>query len=138
MALIRRLPVWGALFVGGLLFAVSHFDCRCADSAGAGRGLGWVVWRTGSIFPAMLLHGFYDGMQLAYSAYMLLHGDSPDTSVAINPLAQPGDRMLFGLGVVLLVGGWMLIRRHPATQHLGPMIPLTAMGGVDITSKTSI
>ena len=74
-ALIRRLPVWMALVFGGLLFAAMHMDLGGMPArTGLGIVLGWIVWRTGSIWPAMLMHAVFDGTQLAWLANAGMRG----------------------------------------------------------------
>jgi sodium transport system permease protein len=97
-ALIRRMPVWLALAIGGLLFAAAHMDLPGLPARmGLGIVLGWIVWRTGAIWPAMLMHAVYDGTQLAWMA----HAPSSASS-------EPGIELKWvAVGFVLTVLGIM-------------------------------
>jgi sodium transport system permease protein len=107
-ALIRRLPVWAALATGGLLFAAAHLDLPGLPIRMlAGMMLGWIVWRTGSIFPAMLMHALYDGGSLGWGTYQLLHG----VDFMTNPLTNPAGWIRLLVGIALLLAGFTLIRR---------------------------
>lgn len=56
-ALLERLPTWGALIGQALLFAVIHLDLvRLPYLIVLGLVLGYLVKRTSSLLPAVLLH----------------------------------------------------------------------------------
>ncbi|HUB25264.1 MAG TPA: ABC transporter permease subunit/CPBP intramembrane protease [Tepidisphaeraceae bacterium] len=96
-ALLRRLPVGMALTCGGLLFAAIHMDLPGMPArTGLGIVLGWIVWRSGAIWPAMLMHAVYDGVQLAWVARA--QDVTPDTG---------GDWKWVVAGVVLCAAGIM-------------------------------
>jgi sodium transport system permease protein len=99
-ALLRRLPVGMALTFGGLLFAAMHMDLPGFPArTGLGIVLGWIVWRSGAIWPAMLMHAVYDGVQLAWAA----HAD--------NLSAEPGiDWRWVAAGVALCAIGYAAIK----------------------------
>jgi sodium transport system permease protein len=103
-ALVRRLPIGAALTAGGLLFAAAHMDMSGLPLRTIlGILLGWIVWRGGSIFPAMLLHAAYDGVSVGWAAHQLVNGTESD-HIPIVWLAA---------GVVISVAGWLLIRSVP-------------------------
>ncbi len=108
-ALVRRLPVRLALFIGGFLFAAAHMDISGLPvRLVLGVLLGWTVWHTGSIFPAMLLHATIDTTNTAVAAHQLVTSSaSADLS---NPLGTNMDRLVFLLGIILTLAGWLLIR----------------------------
>jgi sodium transport system permease protein len=100
-ALVRRLPIVLALFTGGFLFAAAHMDLSgMPERTILGILLGWIVWRGGSIIPAMILHGVYDGVSLAWAAHAMRHGISDET-------VSTG---MLWLGVAASVVGWVLMR----------------------------
>src|SRR5439155_19795977 len=67
--LLRRLPAWFALGLGAMLFALAHLDLHGLPLRFLlGLILGFIVFRTGSIFPAMVLHAVYDSFQIALAA----------------------------------------------------------------------
>jgi|GEM_PF-1355986 len=103
-ALIKRLPVWMALGTGGLLFAAAHLDLSGLPARWLlGILLGWIVWKTHSIFPAMIVHATYDAVTL--------HGDAPVLTGAVSP--ESVGAVPWGwvaAGVVASVAGWMLLR----------------------------
>jgi sodium transport system permease protein len=100
-ALVRRLPIGAALTAGGLLFAAAHMDLSGLPLRTIlGIILGWIVWRGGSIFPAMLLHAAYDGVSVAWAAHQIVHGTESD-QISGGILAA---------GIVTTLAGWLLIR----------------------------
>src|SRR5438067_1066873 len=65
VALLRRLPVKAAIIVAATLFSAAHMDVHGFPlRLLLGVILGYVVWRGGSIFPAMVLHAAYDATVL--------------------------------------------------------------------------
>lgn len=111
VAFVRRLPIGLALAIVGLMFAAAHMDLPGLPVRFAlGVLLGWVVWRSGSIFPAMLLHAIYDGSQVAWAAYLALH---PGRFDFLSPTAAAVGSFWIALGVgsLMSVIGWLLISR---------------------------
>ena len=112
-ALIRRLPLWAALSTGGLLFAAAHLDMAGLPVRMlAGIILGWLVFRTGSIFPAMLMHALYDGGSLGWGTYQLLRG----VDFMTKPLEDPAGWIRLIVGIALLLAGFTMIRRSGAAK----------------------
>jgi hypothetical protein len=109
-ALIRRMPVWVALAIGGLLFAAAHMDLPGLPARmGLGIVLGWIVWRTGAIWPAMLMHAVYDGTQLAWMAH-----------VPSSASSEPGIELKWlAVGAVLTVLGIMATKVAKPRQTSG-------------------
>lgn len=71
-AMLRRIPPWAAIGFTAFLFGAAHLDLHGMPLRTAlGILLGWVVWRSGSIFPAMLLHGFYDAAALTLGWWII-------------------------------------------------------------------
>jgi ABC-type Na+ efflux pump permease subunit/membrane protease YdiL (CAAX protease family) len=102
-ALVRRFSIWPALIVGGLLFAAAHVDLPGLPARMIlGIVLGWIVWRGGSIFPAMIMHGVYDAVSVGWSAHLLKLGLA-ESSFSTRTVI---------VGAVASVVGWMLIRRQ--------------------------
>lgn len=112
----RMHPVAVVLLVG-FLFGVFHLSIhRFAPTALLGVVLTWIVWRTGSIFPGMLVHMLVNGTSI-----LLATGYFPEgvvkalrlETVEVDGVWWP---VLTG-GVVLLVGGagvleWTRRRTH--------------------------
>jgi membrane protease YdiL (CAAX protease family) len=70
--LLRRLPIWPAVIVTAILFAAAHLDLYGLPiRAFLGVVLGWLVVRTGSIFPAMAMHAAFDITQLLHTSYVI-------------------------------------------------------------------
>lgn len=115
-ALVRRLPAWLALGIGGFLFAAAHLDLQGLPYRTLlGVILGWLVLRGGSIFPAMLMHAVIDGTQLALLAGAL-HSAGPAGVGNELQIAARANRLLAGppalaIGAVLLLLGFGLCRR---------------------------
>jgi sodium transport system permease protein len=65
-AFVRRLPHWAAIVLVGVLFGAVHMDLPGLPvRAALGVLLGWIAWRTASIYPAMLAHGLFDSTSIA-------------------------------------------------------------------------
>ncbi len=116
-ALMRKTRPWTAIMVTALIFAAAHLDLHGLPIRFAlGIGLGWVVWRTGSIVPAILFHGLYDAVTLGMAAWDLrrygLGGTSPmfDAVVAAR----------VAVGAVIAAGGIWLISRLPRPDAREP------------------
>ncbi len=59
----RRLGKWPAILITGLLFGLAHASIyRLLPTMALGVILGWMVWRTGSIVPAMISHALNNGL----------------------------------------------------------------------------
>ena len=78
--------------------------------------LGYVVWRGGSIFPAMLLHALYNASTLTYG-YLKSKSAAPGNAIDEISFVKFNAEtfVLLGVGTVLLmIGGWLLSRRFKA------------------------
>jgi sodium transport system permease protein len=106
-ALLRRLPVGFALALGALLFALAHMDVSgMLFRTILGFILGWMVWRGGSLFPAMLMHMTVDSTQMALLAWRLPHGDLAAQEIWLQKtLAGPP---ALAIAAVMLGVGWWL------------------------------
>ena len=57
----ERIHIWGAIIITSLGFAIYHFDpWGLPEYAVIGIFFGWLVVRTGSIFPAMIAHASFN------------------------------------------------------------------------------
>jgi membrane protease YdiL (CAAX protease family) len=128
-ALVRRLPARAALLIAAALFAGAHMQAHGFPIRTLlGLVLGYVVWRGGSIFPAMLLHGVYDMAQLGRLAwYIHTEGSAETARLAADTAATPltADFWLqLAVGVALLVaGGWLLRRAWRRSETAGGSSP---------------
>ena len=75
-ALINKTTVRRAILISAVLFGVFHVVVtsalaleRFVPSTCMGIVLGWVCWRTGSIFPGMLLHACHNGLLVTVGYY---------------------------------------------------------------------
>jgi ABC-2 type transport system permease protein/sodium transport system permease protein len=71
-ALRGRIPAWAAILITAGVFGLFHASAggiiaveRVASSTLLGIVLGCVCWRTGSVFPGMLLHALHNGMMVS-------------------------------------------------------------------------
>jgi sodium transport system permease protein len=71
-----RLPGWAAIAATGILFGLFHVfvsggpgGVRLLPSTLLGLVLGWICWRTKSIFPGILLHATHNGLLLLVGRY---------------------------------------------------------------------
>ncbi len=65
-----RTAILGSAVLFGLFHFVSWFD-RLVPSTLMGLVLGWVCWRTGSVWPGMLLHAVYDAAAALLAYYRI-------------------------------------------------------------------
>jgi sodium transport system permease protein len=123
-ALLRKLPAWLALLVGAFLFAFAHLDTHGLPlRLLLGLVLGYVVWHTGSIYPAIVLHGIYDATQIGLLWWTIrTQGVAKTVEQVSNPAATRFDTTFlvqFAVGcVLLLVGGWLLLRKKHSQDEL--------------------
>jgi membrane protease YdiL (CAAX protease family) len=108
-ALLRRTRPWIAISITAFLFAGAHLDLfGMPIRFGLGMLLGWVVWRGGSIWPAMLLHGLYDATALAVVA---LETRAKRGAPSIDPQSfTRTDVVMLVTGAVLIAAAVGLIR----------------------------
>lgn len=71
-ALRGRMPAWLAIGISAVLFGFFHLSVggliateRVLSSTLLGVVLGWLCWRTGSIFPGIVLHALHNGLMLS-------------------------------------------------------------------------
>ena len=71
-ALRGKMPAWGAIVLTGAIFGLFHASVggliaveRILSSTLLGLVLGWVCWRTGSVFPGMLIHVLHNGLMVS-------------------------------------------------------------------------
>jgi membrane protease YdiL (CAAX protease family) len=117
--LLSRWSPWLAIPVTAALFALSHGNLpqMCVTFV-VGLWLGVLAWRTGSIWPGMLCHAFWNGgVQLG--AFAMLLGLVPATL----PLA-----VLVPAGVLIagcfLVACWVLARRPDGMSASPAAVPM--------------
>ncbi len=110
-SLMRKNPPWRAIIITAVIFAAAHLDLHgLALRAALGVFLGWSVWRTGSIFPAMLLHGAYDAASVGLAAWQVHYQPDNTQPPLMNAWVAGG----LALGIVLALTGWRLIRQPSA------------------------
>ncbi len=65
--LMTAIKPWRALVLASFLFAVMHFSIISLPYLFAvGMLLGWVKWKTGSLYPAMLIHFLHNFVVIEY------------------------------------------------------------------------
>jgi len=114
-ALMRKSRPWVAIAIGAVIFAAAHLDLHgLALRAALGVALGWVVWRSGSIFPAMVLHGLYDAGTVGLAAWEVHHLGAEGAGPILNGAGVV--RLIIG-ALLSLVGVW-LIRQLRSREEL--------------------
>jgi sodium transport system permease protein len=109
-ALMRKSRPWVAITIAAFLFAAAHLDLHGMPIRMLlGMILGWVVWRTGSIVPAMILHGLYDASYLGLVAWDLHHRaeGTPEPG-----LFSPTLLVMLATGAAMVVAGALIVRRR--------------------------
>lgn len=65
--LMTAIKPWRALVLASFLFAIMHFSIVSLPYLFAvGMLLGWVKWKTGSLYPAMLIHFLHNFVVIEY------------------------------------------------------------------------
>lgn len=117
-ALGTRLPPWRAILGTSALFGIMHLDpVRLPAVLFMGVVLGWLAWRSGSLWPAVAAHVANN----ALGAAVLLRG-APDPTETADP-AGAAALLAFGLaamGPVLLA----FRRATPSPPSLGDAVAL--------------
>ena len=116
-AFLRRFPPWFSISATAALFSLAHFEAHGAPlRLLLGALLGWMVYRQRSIYPAMLTHALFDGVQLAWQSYDLHHNPAttlPATTPAASglPMTTSDIGLLIGGAGLVLMGFWLYQRR---------------------------
>jgi uncharacterized protein len=115
-------PPWRALVTSAVLFSAFHLD-RMGFLARVELGLvfGWLLWRTGSLWPGVLAHAANNLVSLA-----LFFGAR---HVSVQPPSSPRSEalavaLMLLVGCAVLAGLFALARRLPSL--LGPPRPVDA------------
>ncbi len=115
-ALLRKARPATAIIITAVIFAAAHLDLHGLPLRTIlGLVLGWVVYRSGSILPAILIHVLYDATQLAIAAWQVHHED-PAAPATLDKWFW----LRFGVGAVIAVVGYLLIRRRRISAAQGP------------------
>jgi sodium transport system permease protein len=102
---LRRLGMWPALLISGLLFGLAHASIyRLLPTFFLGVVLGYAVWKTGSLWAGVIGHALNNGL-------MALLSRSRET---VEQLGLSGQKYLpweyVAIGAVVLAAGLWLIR----------------------------
>jgi len=104
LGLLRRSGrIWGPIVLQAVLFAVFHAHfARLPPTFFIGLFLGVLAWRTGSIWPGVVVHTLHNAILIGASTYLVLEP------------APPVDTTPYLVGMVLLGGlGLFLARGRP-------------------------
>lgn len=118
-ALLRKVPPAAALLIGAAMFSAAHLDLHGFPVRMLlGLALGYVAWRGGSIFPAMLMHGIYDAAQVGYLAYQVR---AEGVAAVVEKSGHPEPLtvttfILLAIGAAFVAGGYLLMRRAWETR----------------------
>jgi sodium transport system permease protein len=111
MSGLRRMGKWPAIGISALLFAVAHASIyRLLPTLLLGILMGYLVWRTGSIYCSMLFHAVNNGLMAT-----LVHYESTFKGMgAVETTFLPWHFTLVG-GVVLVIG--LIVLRFAPTRE---------------------
>ena len=111
--LLRRHPPALAIGASAATFALLHWTpagaARMAPTLVLGPLLGWAVWRSGSLWMGMLVHGVYNATLLAGAAWSVGPGPA-------RPGPPPTGVLLVGIGL-LFAGTHFLMLRTPTPSR---------------------
>jgi len=103
--LSRSLKRWQVILVVGFLFGIMHFSIyRILPTAVIGIVYTYIVVKTNSIFPTMILHALHN-----MTAMYMMSSDSTVFLDLQNEFFTPHGLVLT---VVLFLLGWLLLRNH--------------------------
>jgi len=75
-ALRGRLPAWAAICIVGAIFGLFHASMgglilveRILSSTLMGIALGWICWRTASVYPGMVLHLLHNSLMVSLAYF---------------------------------------------------------------------
>ena len=95
----ERLPVWGAIAVSAVFFALIHFNpAQMPHALLIGLLLGWMYWRTGSILPGVAFH--WANNSIAYIVYNIY--PNPDLKL-VDVFKGSETNVLMAVGFSLLI-----------------------------------
>jgi membrane protease YdiL (CAAX protease family) len=122
-AFVRKLPPWAAIVLVGVLFGAIHMDLAGLPvRAALGVLLGWIVWRGGSIYPAMLAHGLFDSTSIAMFWWALhSQGEKALTTQPGRFHLEQSDWVALSIGAASVVAGFMLYRVSLRRLSPGPL-----------------
>jgi sodium transport system permease protein len=119
--LMRRLGVWPAIVIAAVLFAAAHLDLHGLPvRTFLGVLLGWMVVRTGSIFPAMVMHATYDITQLSYISYEVQRVGAQQLLATATQSGEGIKIWVLIVGAALVVFAMMLLLRVHRGKPLEP------------------
>lgn len=121
-----RLRPWLAVLATGVLFGVFHVLVReslllerLLPTAILGVILGWVCWRTGSIWPGILLHVLHNGLLLAlghFESELNAWTGAQEGAVHLPSLWLLGSTVGTVCGVAIIARGRPTLDVEPALQ----------------------
>jgi len=107
---LRRLGPWAAICISALMFGVAHASIyRLIPTFLIGLGLGYVAWRSGSIFCSMIVHALNNGLII-----LMLYKGSDWFKISLDDMDTVPVSWAAGALVVTAVGLWLIApRRDP-------------------------
>jgi membrane protease YdiL (CAAX protease family) len=118
----ERRGIWTGIVVGGLIFSLYHLRFQGVFALiPVALGLGFVVWRTGSVYPAMAMHAAFNTI-----ATLVLISTSFLSAQVTGMLTVTVACVGFLVAPLSLVALWMLWRRsspEPQPERV-PAAPL--------------
>jgi sodium transport system permease protein len=119
----KRFRPGTAIFLSAFLFAVFQMNVfQCVPHFAMGAVLGFVAWRTGSVFPAIVLHFVYNVplyvLMIGASARPELLKPFTDPDGNLSPLALTLGAVSAVLAAGVLAGASLLRKRPDAVEAL--------------------
>jgi sodium transport system permease protein len=117
-----------AIFLSSFLFALFQMNVfQFVPHLLLGAVMGYLVWRTGSVFPAMLFHFVYNALVYTLLTFPAVYGRLVDSESNLT-----GGAMALGVGAAMLAGGLLvLVHRRSASSGAvkEPSQPVTVSEG---------
>jgi sodium transport system permease protein len=110
-AFMQRMRPWMAIFASSLIFAAFHFSIyRLVPTALLGIMIGWICYRSRSLYPAIFTHIAYNGLILLASHYASASNALRDITKGHISLS------VIVLCVALLSLGTLIVHRHTSSD----------------------
>jgi sodium transport system permease protein len=110
---LRRLGPWAAICISALMFGVAHASIyRLIPTFLIGLGLGYVAWRSGSIFCSMIVHALNNGLII-----LLLYKGSDWFNISLDDMDTVPVSWAAGALVVTGIGLWLISPRKNGIQE---------------------
>ena len=114
--LLRRLRPLSAILLSSVLFAIAHLDpTHVIFAFPIGLWLGFIAWRTGSIWPGAVCHALLNGLWNLWFIGVAKGVISAEVESVMYPCVT-------AVGILSFLGGIRMLRRQEPPAPAGPSV----------------